>query len=276
MSMNETKDGPIPAPIPDRETEEPDPPVPGRIPDPPAPEGPDPAESPEDPEIPDESEDPKKSEAQDESEDPDESEGPEDPEERAAGTRRFLAAAYDVSEVLGIMTAVIMLVFAFAVRLNVVEGGSMRPTLEGGDTLVVTDFYTKPVRGDIVILHRIDAAPYDKPIVKRVIAVGGQTVDIDFSAWILTVDGERVSEDYRWLNPERELLKSEIPLPVTLGENEIFVMGDNRNASADSRQSEIGPVDTRCVVGRAVARFSPGGTCAAIRNPFESENDRGE
>ena len=267
MSMNETKDGPIPAPIPDRETEKPDPPVPGRIPDPPAPEGPDPAESPEDPEIPDGSENP------DDSEDPDES---EDPEERAAGTRRFLAAAYDVSEVLGIMTAVIMLVFAFAVRLNVVEGGSMRPNLEGGDTLVVTDFYTKPARGDIVILHRIDAAPYDKPIVKRVIAVGGQTVDIDFSAWILTVDGERVSEDYRWLNPERELLKSEIPLPVTLGENEIFVMGDNRNASADSRQSEIGPVDTRCVVGRAVARFSPGGTCAAIRNPFESENDTGE
>ena len=147
----------------------------------------------------------------------------------------------------------------------------MRPTLEGGDTLVVTDFYTKPAPGDIVILHRIDAAPYDKPIVKRVIAVGGQTVDIDFSAWILTVDGERVSEEYRWLNPERELLKSEIPLPVTLGENEIFVMGDNRNASADNRQSEIGPVDTRCVVGRAVARFSPGGTCAAIRNPFESE-----
>ena len=256
MSMNETKDGPIPAPIPDRETEEPDPPVPGRIPDP------DPAESPEDPEVPDGSENP------DDSEDPDES---EDPEEREAGTRRFLAAAYDVSEVLGIMTAVIMLVFAFAVRLNVVEGGSMRPNLEGGDTLVVTDFYTKPARGDIVILHRIDAAPYDKPIVKRVIAVGGQTVDIDFSAWILTVDGERVAEDYRWLNPERELLKSEIPLPVTLGENEIYVMGDNRNASADSRQSEIGPVDTRCVVGRAVARFSPGGTCAAIRNPFESE-----
>ena len=258
MSMNETKDGPIPAPIPDRETEEPDPPVPEGIPDPPVPEGiPDPP-APEG--IPE----------------PDPAESPEDPEEREAGTRRFLAAAYDVSEVLGIMTAVIMLVFAFAVRLNVVEGGSMRPTLEGGDTLVVTDFYTKPARGDIVILHRIDAAPYDKPIVKRVVAVGGQTVDIDFSAWILTVDGERVSEDYRWLNPERELLKSEIPLPVTLGENEIFVMGDNRNASADSRQSEIGPVDTRCVVGRAVARFSPGGTCAAIRNPFESDNDTGE
>ncbi len=267
MSMNETKDGPIPAPIPGRETEEPDPPAPEGIPEP------DPAESPEDPEIPDESDDPKKSEAQDESEDP---EGPEDPEEREAGTRRFLAAAYDVSEVLGIMTAVIMLVFAFAVRLNVVEGGSMRPTLEGGDTLGGTYFDTKPAPGDIVILHRIDAAPYDKPSVKRVIAVGGQTVDIDFSAWILTVDGERVSEDYRWLNPERELLKSEIPLPVTLGENEIFVMGDNRNASADSRQSEIGPVDTRCVVGRAVARFSPGGTCAAIRNPFESDNDTGE
>ena len=125
MSMNETKDGPIPAPIPGRETEEPDPPAPEGIPDPPAPEGPDPAESPEDPEVPDGSENP------DDSEDPDESEDPEDPEEREAGTRRFLAAAYDVSEVLGIMTAVIMLVFAFAVRLNVVEGGSMRPNLEG-------------------------------------------------------------------------------------------------------------------------------------------------
>ena len=123
-----------------------------------------------------------------------------------------------------------------------------------------------PERGDIVIVHRIDAGPYDRPIVKRVIAVGGQTVDIDFDTWTLTVDGEPVDESYRWIDRTAVLRRSEIPLPVTLGENEIFVMGDNRNGSADSRAAEIGPVDVRCVVGTAMARLKPRFTL--FQNPF--------
>ena len=212
-----------------------------------------------------------------EPEDPNDPAPPDMPEDGdspsdAWDTRRILCLLYDLAEVLGIMTAAIMLVFAFVVRLNIVDGGSMRPALRGGDTLLVSDLCGEPKRGDIVIIHRIDADPYDRPIVKRVIATGGETVDIDFSTWTLTVDGEVVEESYRWLNPERELLKSQIPLPVTLAEDEIFVMGDNRNGSADSRLAAIGPVDVRCVAGKAVARLgTPGsGSFAVFRNPFES------
>ena len=193
----------------------------------------------------------------------------EEQEDDVSSGRRLLCAVYDFFEVFGVMTAAVRLVFAFVVRLNAVDGSSMQKTLADGDYLAVSSLPYEPARGDIVIIHKIDADPYDLPIVKRVVAVGGETVDIDFDTWTLTVDGEAVEESYRWLNPKRELLKCEYPLPVTLGENEIFVMGDNRNGSADSRQEEIGPVDRRCVAGRALARLSP--TFAIFENPFGSD-----
>lgn len=184
--------------------------------------------------------------------------------------KKVLGSLYDLFEVLGVMTAAVMLVFAFVVRLNVVDGSSMNKTLTDGDYLAVEDFFYRPERGDIVIVHKIDADPYDRPIVKRVIATGGQTVDIDFDTWTLTVDGEVVEESYRWVDPEKRLILCEYPLPVTLGENEVFVMGDNRNGSADSRQEEIGPVDRRCIAGKAVARLSP--RFELFENPFGRGN----
>ena len=190
-------------------------------------------------------------------------------EENASEEGKPLTAVYDLFELFGFMTVAVMIMFAFFVRLNVVEGSSMRRTLTDGDYLAVSCFGYEPYRGDIVIIHRIDADPYDRPIVKRVIAVGGQTVDIDFDTWTLTVDGEIVGESYRWLDETRELLRSEVSFPLTLGEDEIFVMGDNRNGSADSRQAEIGPVDVRCVVGRAFCRVSP--DFMLFANPFRSD-----
>ena len=182
--------------------------------------------------------------------------------------KKILGSLYDLFEVLGVMTAAVMLVFAFVVRLNVVDGSSMNKTLTDGDYLAVEDFFYRPERGDIVIVHKIDADPYDRPIVKRVIATGGQTVDIDFDTWTLTVDGEVVEESYRWLDPSRKTLRCAYALPITLGENEIFVMGDNRNNSADSRTVEIGPVDVRCVVGKAFARVAPASAFTVFENPF--------
>lgn len=179
---------------------------------------------------------------------------------------KVLKFLYDAVEVLATVTVAVTLLYAFIVRLQIVDGSSMVNTLHDGERLLVSDLAYEPTRGDIVIIHKIDADPYDRPIVKRVIAVGGQTVDIDFDTWTLTVDGETVEESYRWLNPARELLRCEYPLPVTLGEDEIFVMGDNRNGSADSRQRELGPVDRRCVVGKALCRLSPG--FKVFENPY--------
>ena len=182
--------------------------------------------------------------------------------------QKFLKNLYDIVEVLATVTVAVTLLYAFAVRLQIVDGSSMLNTLHDKERLLVTGLCYEPRRGDIVIIHKIDAAPYDRPIVKRVIAVGGQTVDIDFDTWTLKVDGEVVEESYRWLDPSRQTLRCAYPLPVTLGEDEIFVMGDNRNNSADSRTAELGPVDLRCVVGRALVRVAPFSAFTVFENPF--------
>ena len=190
-------------------------------------------------------------------------------EEKPSLGETVLRSLYDIFEILATVTVTVMLVYAFLVRLQIVDGSSMLNTLHDQERLIVQSVGYTPRRGDIVIVHRIDAAPYDKPLVKRVIATGGQTVDIDFDTWTLTVDGETVEEPYRWLDPERPTLRCEYELPITLGEDEIFVMGDNRNGSADSRQIELGPVDTRTVVGHAILRVWPRDAFAVFKNPFE-------
>jgi len=181
---------------------------------------------------------------------------------------KLLKNIYDVFEVLATVTVAVTLLYAFAVRLQIVDGSSMVNTLHDGERLLVSGLAYEPVRGDIVIVHKIDADPYDRPIVKRVIAVGGQTVDIDFDTWTLKVDGEVVEESYRWLDPDRPTLRCAYTLPITLAEDEIFVMGDNRNNSADSRTAELGPVDVRCVVGHAFARIAPLSDFTVFENPF--------
>lgn len=182
--------------------------------------------------------------------------------------RDILAEAYELLETLGFVTVTIMLVFAFVCRLNIVDGHSMDMTLADGEYLVVSDLLYEPTAGDIVIVHKIDASPYDAPIVKRVIATEGQTIDIDFTTWTLTIDGEVVEEPYRYIADDR-ILTSDWSFPLTVGENEIFVMGDNRNHSADSRTKELGMIDKRCVVGKAYARLFPLGRFEIFKAPLK-------
>ena len=113
------------------------------------------------------------------------------------------------------------------------------------------------------MIHDIAAAPYDAPLVKRVIAVGGQEVQIDFNSWTLRVDGEVVEEPYRYLDVGYATLTAEYGMDgsgiftCSVPEGAVFVMGDNRNHSGDSRQIEIGCIDERCIVGRAYFRLAP-------------------
>jgi len=177
--------------------------------------------------------------------------------------RSSLANLYEILEMLATVTLVVMLCFAFLGRLNIVDGHSMDVTLAHGEYLLVSDLFYTPEPGDIVVVHDITADPYDTPIVKRVIATGGQTVEINFNSWTLKVDGVEVEEPYRYLNVGYATLGAEYGIDglgrfsVTVPEGEVFVMGDNRNESADSRQSEIGTIDTRCIVGRAYFRLFP-------------------
>ena len=149
----------------------------------------------------------------------------------------------------------VVLLFTFVVRLIGVDGHSMVPTLQDGDRLLVLnslwdDDYQY---GDIVVLRKDTFM--EEPIVKRVIATEGQTVDIDFAAGNVYVDGELLEEDY--IN-EPTYVEEGTEFPLTVPEGSIFVMGDNRNHSSDSRSSDLGTVDTRYVIGRAVFLLFPG------------------
>ena len=171
----------------------------------------------------------------------------------------MLKAAKDIFEIVEMFTvcaAVIMILFSFFVHPTVVEGESMENTLLGGDYLLVSDIAYTPQAGDIVVVHNVGLRHYNKPIVKRVIATAGQTVNIDFSTWTLTVDGVVIDEPYIKLTTDQQLT-SDWTYPMQIPEGYIFVMGDNRNHSADSRCRDIGLIDERCVVGKALVRVFP-------------------
>jgi len=174
---------------------------------------------------------------------------------------------FEFLEMLALVTVTIVLCFAFVFRLNIVEGPSMEDTLHTGEYLIVSDLFYDPTPGDIVVVHDLTAGRYTNPIVKRVIATEGQTVDIDFTTWTLTVDGKKVDESsYRKLVDV--LITSTVKFPLVVEEGKVFVLGDNRNHSADSRLAEIGCIDERCIVGKVYARIFPFNKFTLFKNPY--------
>ena len=151
---------------------------------------------------------------------------------------------------------VVVAIFTFVIRMMGVDGHSMLNTLQHGDRLLVVNsmLYHDYKYGDIVILRKHGVFD-DDTIVKRVIAVEGQTVDIDFAEGIVYVDGEALEEDYI---REPTYTAEGTEFPLTVPEGSIFVMGDNRNGSSDSRDYRLGTVDTRYVIGKAAFLIFPG------------------
>ena len=162
-----------------------------------------------------------------------------------------------------IITALIIcvVVFSFFIRVIDVSGSSMNPTLQDGDKMLVSDLFYKPKVGDVVIFKKDEYDP-DKALVKRVIATEGQVVNIDFDLGIVYVDGVPIEEDYIM---EPTTNKIDFIGPQTVPEGCVFVMGDNRNASTDSRKKEIGMVDTRLILGKAYAVVYPLSQVRAIK-----------
>ena len=162
---------------------------------------------------------------------------------------------YEWTQALVCSVLAVVLLFTFIARLIGVDGHSMVPTLQHGDRLVVVSslLYHDYQAGDIVVARKESCL--SEPIVKRVVAVGGQTVDIDFESGSVYVDGELLNEPY--IN-ELTLREEGMEFPLTLKDNEVFLMGDNRNHSSDSRDAALGPVDTRYIIGKAVLLLFPG------------------
>lgn len=173
-------------------------------------------------------------------------------ENKAVGAQSAVTNAYDWLE--SIVTAIVacILIFLFLARVVNVDGGSMVPTLHDMDKIIISRLYFRPERGDVVVLTKRSFS--ETSIVKRIIAVEGQTVDIDFNTGTVTVDGEVLEEPYI---AERTTREGELQYPLTVEPGMVFCMGDNRNHSTDSRSSSIGQIDRRCILGKVIFRIWP-------------------
>ena len=161
----------------------------------------------------------------------------------------------------------ILLVFLLLFRVIVVSGPSMNQTLVHGDYLLLLNnlLYTQPKQGDIVVAAK-DSFKNGEPIIKRVIATEGQWVDIDFDTGIVYVNGNALDEPYT--NTPTNLYEG-VDFPLLVEEGCIFVMGDNRNESKDSRSPEIGQIDKREILGKAIFLFLPGVDPITEKNDFK-------
>ena len=178
---------------------------------------------------------------------------------------KLAASIYDWVETFCYAMALMVVLFLLVCRYVTVDGDSMRETLHHRDKLIISDLGYTPETGDIVV---VKVPAYQNPIIKRVIATEGQEVEIDFENWTVKVDGVLLEEDYinrdvnyDGVNDDRYVWMAsptgERVLRFTVEPGKLFVMGDNRNHSTDSRSSIVGQVDERQVLGRVLLRLFP-------------------
>lgn len=159
---------------------------------------------------------------------------------------------YELISSLEVGVCFVVILFVFLVRGVAVEGISMRPTLEDGDYVIVSSHFHKIERGDIVVI-----SPYNElssPIVKRVIGVEGDIVDIDFKNHKVYVNSQELDEPYIGA---LTAMSYDVEFPVTVKENTYFVLGDNRNDSLDSRSSQVDLVPEQMVFGKVLFKMIP-------------------
>ena len=172
--------------------------------------------------------------------------------EKTEGSGSILEYLHDVVYIL----ALILVLFTFCMRVVIVSGSSMFSTLVDGDYLLLIN---RPLCGELeqgdIVVASMERFKDGEPIVKRVVATEGQTVDIDFRAGIVYVDGVALEEEYTYTPTH---LSEGMEFPLVVEEGCLFLMGDNRGDSRDSRAPEIGLVDEREILGRAVFLLMPG------------------
>ena len=166
--------------------------------------------------------------------------------------------AYEWVQTLICSVLAVVLLFTFVGRVVVVDGESMRETLQDHDlVLLLNDALCREYEAQDIIVLSKETFENGSPIVKRVIATEGQTVEIDFNAGIVYVDGVMLEEPY---TREPTWTEEGVDFPLTVPENHVFVLGDNRNRSSDSRHIDLGPIDERMVIGKVFFLAVPGKT----------------
>lgn len=160
----------------------------------------------------------------------------------------FANSCFEWMEALITSLIVVVIVFTFLFRVVNVSGSSMLPTLESSDRVLLSSLFYTPKQGDVVVISR--TVGLSKPIIKRVIATEGQEVDIDFETGTVFVDGHSLDES-AYIENGITTQPSDMEFPVKVPDGHIFVLGDNRSVSKDSRSSDVGMVDTRYILGKA-------------------------
>ena len=212
---------------------------------------------------------------------PEETAGPEQTEKKSFFSKKPkekktpVREVFDWVEIIALSLSFVLLMFSYVARQARVEGGSMRETFHDGESIIISNMFYKPKQNDIVVFQVPNSPLTQEPIIKRVIAVAGQTVYIDFEKWAvyvyddasLTVDQvlatvKPLDEPYIEAmrvssNSGRSMNRGSYTYPMTIKEGMIFCMGDNRNGSTDSRSSLLGPVDERYVLGKVLFRIWP-------------------
>ena len=183
-----------------------------------------------------------------------------------AQKKNFFTDLVENFEVIIFSVIAVVLIFSMGIRVCFVDGKSMNNTLQHNDRVIVSGLGYQPARRDIVVFH-MTSERYERlnePMVKRIIAVEGDWIDIDFDTWTVRIADNKemenavvVDEPYRYLSRD-PLLTSSFEYPLEIPEGYVFVMGDNRNNSLDSRDSiHIGLVDTRRILGKVIMRVYP-------------------
>ncbi|MBO5294323.1 MAG: signal peptidase I [Clostridia bacterium] len=187
-------------------------------------------------------------------------------------SKKITEGLFDVLEMFAWSVFAVLILFTFALRLCRVDGRSMENTLYNGQNLLLASFAYTPEQDDIIVFHLTDETHnMEKTMVKRVIATGGQAVEINFNNGVIKVDGKEYADANAVLKDRNTDVITGIynltaehhydpvsrTFSATVPKDCVFVMGDNRNNSKDSRDTDVGFVDQRCILGKAVLRLSP-------------------
>ncbi len=180
----------------------------------------------------------------------------------------ILSSLYDYVEIFALSIIAVIFIFSFCVRLCRVDGSSMNQTLVDSERIIVSDIMYTPKQGDIIVFH-LSNGNFSEPLVKRVIATEGQSVELNFTTGEIRVDGAVYADEHAYVEGGKYKIKYEYDRNFIVEENgmtyfraevpegKLFVLGDNRNGSSDSRSERVGFVDTDCVLGKAIVRLKP-------------------